>query len=51
MSFLDEMKAFVLWFVQEFPVVLLEPPISAFVGLAFLALTVALFERLLSLKL
>lgn len=31
-----EMKEFVLWFVQQFPAFLLEPPISAFVGLMVL---------------
>lgn len=46
---MDEMKEFVLWFLQEVPPVLLEPPISAFVGLAFLSVTAGLFWRLIHL--
>lgn len=33
---MDEMKDFVLWCIEEIPSVLLEPPISAFVGMALL---------------
>ena len=33
---MDEMKDFVLWCLEEIPAVLLEPPISAFVGIALL---------------
>jgi len=33
---MEEMKQFILWFVQQFPAILLEPPISAFVGLVIL---------------
>lgn len=43
---MDAMKEFVLWCVQEIPPVLLEPPISAFVGLAFLSVTAGLFWRI-----
>ena len=44
------MKAFILWFVEEFPPVLLKPPISMFVGLAFLVFTIGLFYRILHLR-
>lgn len=33
------MKNFVLWCIQEIPAVLLQPPISAFVGIALLVVT------------
>ena len=33
---MDEMKDFVLWCLEEIPPVLLEPPISAFVGVALI---------------
>lgn len=46
---MDEMKSFVLWLIHEVPPVLLEPPISAFVGLAFLGITVKLFKQMISL--
>ena len=43
------MMDFVLWFIQEFPAVLLEPPISAFTGLCLLFATCSLFRRMIHL--
>lgn len=43
------MKDFMLWFIQEFPSVLLQPPISSFVGLVLVALTIDLFRRMMKL--
>lgn len=38
---------FVLWFIQEFPAILLEPPISAFTGLCLLFATLSLVRRMM----
>ena len=46
---MDEMKSFVLWCIETVPPVLLEPPISAFVGLALLFFTARLFTRMMHL--
>lgn len=44
---MDEMKAFVLWLIQVFPDVLLEPPISMFVGMALLFFCVKVIHRMI----
>lgn len=46
---MDEMKDFVLWCIEEIPPVLLEPPISAFVGLALLFVSARLVSRVIHL--
>lgn len=46
---MDEMKDFVLWCIEEIPPVLLEPPISAFVGLALLFVSARLISRVIHL--
>lgn len=46
---MDEMKEFVLWFVDTIPSVLLQPPISAFVGLALLIVTLRVIHRMMTL--
>lgn len=46
---MDEMKDFVLWCIEEIPPVLLEPPISAFVGLALLFISARLISRVIHL--
>lgn len=46
---MDEMKNFVLWCLETIPEVLLEPPISAFVGLALLFVTVRLVSQMMKL--
>ncbi len=46
---MDEMKDFVLWCLETIPEVLLEPPISAFVGLALLFVTVRLVSQMMKL--
>lgn len=45
-----EMKDFCLWFLETMPSVLLEPPISAFVGLALVAVTVGVLRRMCNLR-
>lgn len=40
---------FILWLIKEFPAVLLEPPISAFTGIALLFATCSLFRRMIHL--
>lgn len=47
---MDEMKEFVLWLIQVFPNVLLEPPISAFVGMALLFFCVKVIHRMMSVQ-
>lgn len=47
---MQEMMNFVLWFVENFPGILLTPPISAFTGLALLGWTANLFVRLIHLR-
>ena len=44
---MEEMKDFILWFLQEFPAVLLTPPISAFTGLLLLFFTCELVRRIM----
>lgn len=44
---MDEMKEFVLWCIGTVPSVLLEPPISAFVGLALLIVTLRVVSRMI----
>lgn len=46
---MDEMKDFVLWCLETIPEVLLEPPISAFVGLALLFVTVRFVSQMMKL--
>lgn len=46
---MQEMKDFVIWFVEYFPQILLTPPISAFTGIVLLFFTAALVSRLLKL--
>lgn len=46
---MDAMKDFVLWLVQVFPAVLLEPPISAFVGMALLLFVAKVIHSLMTL--
>lgn len=43
---MQDMMNFVLWFMEEFPAILLTPPISAFTGLLLLGWTSRLFGRL-----
>lgn len=50
MGELQAMQDFVLWFIEVFPDVLLEPPFVAFTGLAFLSWTVALFVRMIRVR-
>lgn len=40
------MKEFCTWFLQTMPAVLLEPPISAFVGLALVTVVVGVIRRM-----
>lgn len=46
---METMKDFVLWFIQTIPEFLLEPPISAFVGMALLAFTINILRRMMHL--
>jgi len=46
---MDEMKDFVLWCLETIPEVLLEPPISAFVGLALVFFTLRLVSQMMKL--
>lgn len=46
---MEPMKDFVLWCVQTVPPVLLEPPISAFTGLALLIITLRVIYRMMHL--
>lgn len=41
-----DMRAFCMWFLQTMPAVLLEPPISAFVGMALLCVIVRVIWRM-----
>lgn len=47
---MDEMKDFVLWCLETIPEVLLEPPISAFVGVALIFYTWRLVLSIMHLK-
>lgn len=44
-----EMKEFMLWMVQTVPDVLLEPPISMFVGMALLCFILQVIRRMMKL--
>lgn len=44
---MQEMMDFVFWFLNEFPNVLLTPPISAFTGIALLFWLTELVRRML----
>lgn len=44
-----EMKEFILWLIQNVPQVLLEPPISMFVGMALLCFVVQVIRRMIRL--
>lgn len=46
---MEPMKEFVLWCVQTVPPVLLEPPISAFTGIALLCVTCGFVGRMMDL--
>lgn len=46
---MDAMKSFCLWFLETMPPVLLEPPISMFVGLALLLVVVRVIRGLMML--
>lgn len=43
---MTEIQNFILWFLQEFPTFLMTPPISAFTGMYFLLVTVAIFRKM-----
>lgn len=44
---MDEMKDFVLWCIDTIPAVLLEPPISAFVGMALLIVVLRVIYQMI----
>lgn len=44
-----EMKDFCMWFLETMPAVLLEPPISAFVGLALILVVLRVIRRMMML--
>lgn len=44
-----EMKEFILWLIETVPDVLLQPPISMFVGMALLCFIVQVIRRMMSL--
>lgn len=44
-----EMKDFCMWFLETMPPVLLEPPISAFVGLALILVVLRVIRRMMML--
>ncbi len=44
-----EMKEFCMWFLTTMPDVLLEPPISAFVGLALISFVVGVIRQMIHL--
>ena len=44
-----EMRDFCLWFLETMPAVLLQPPISAFVGLALLLVVLRVIRRMMNL--
>lgn len=47
---MEEMKDFVLWFIQVVPDFLLAPPISAFVGLVLLMYVVKVLWSMMHIK-
>lgn len=46
---MDAMKDFVLWCLDTVPAVMLQPPISAFVGLALLVVTIRVIRLMIHL--
>ncbi len=46
---MEPMREFVLWCLDVIPPVLLEPPISAFTGLALLIITLRVIYRMMHL--
>lgn len=46
---MEAMRDFVLWFIQEIPEFLLQPPISVFVGMALLAFAINILRRMMHL--
>lgn len=44
---MEAMKSFVMWFIETIPGFLLEPPISAFVGMVLLAFVVGILRRMM----
>lgn len=44
-----EMRDFCLWFLETMPAVLLQPPISAFVGLALLLVVLRVIRKMMNL--
>lgn len=44
-----EMKDFCMWFLETMPAILLEPPISAFVGLALILVVLRVIHRMMML--
>lgn len=47
---MQDVEQFILWFLENFPTILLTPPISAFTGLALLGWTTRLIGRLIRLR-
>ena len=47
---MQDVEQFILWFLENFPIILLTPPISAFTGLAPLGWTTHLIGRLIRLR-
>ena len=47
---MQAIEDFILWFLENFPVILMTPPISAFTGLALLGWTAHLFGRLIRVR-
>ena len=47
---MQDVEQFILWFLENFPTILLTPPISAFTGLALLGWTTHLIGRLIRLR-
>lgn len=47
---MQDMMNFILWFMEEFPAILLTPPISAFTGLVLLGWTAHLFSRIIRVR-
>lgn len=47
---MQSIEEFILWFIENFPVILMTPPISAFTGLAVLGWTIHLVGRLIRLR-
>lgn len=47
---MQDVEQFIVWFVQNFPVILMTPPISAFTGLALLGWTAHTVGRMIRLR-